>query len=790
MNQSLSNLLEIWGFESNFAVFSDGSTGFALELTPIDVSCWEDEEIDNLAVKIDQFLNSLPASVDLQFVQGIGRGNLSRITTNERLKKINISDVVEALHAARISILKKQEEENLIPSHTLHLFVRRTPSTKFFEKPKVLRQEKLFQSMTEEKLEAELAFAHRLRDQIIQSLSSLGIMSVPVSEEVVAEMIYAQWNPIRYSLLFSDVSIGKSGFNIGGTSHRVISLKVLPHQSVASMAHALRDLPFDSKLFVSVKVPDQEVELKKLQNSRRLTFSIARGKTQGVSDLQSEAKLSDLENLISEMIASGEKVFYVSLNVVLRSNNEDELNALVSQTLTIIRELSGAEGMQEHDPAFDIFCDLAIPNARSGERKKAVKTTFLSGLLPFYGPWIGHDVPSILLKGAQGNLVSFDPFAKELSNYNQIVTGGSGSGKSFLTNLLLLQMLKETPKIYIVDVGASYKKLCENLDGQYIPFHLNSEFCLNPFDLTAGETSPSDAKIKFLVGLVEMMTKENEQTRLGRLERAQIEEYIQRVYQTHPAPKLSDLRSLLLHDMDVSLQRLGKILSPWCGNTPYGRIIDRRTTVELDKKLVSFDLKGLESHPDLQAVSLFIITDYIWRQVQVDKSHMKFVVFDECWRLLESDSGSAFIGEVFRTFRKYFASAIAISQNIDDFAKSKVANAILSNTSIKWVLTQKGADQSRLREVLQLNDQEMSLISQLHQKRGEYSQSFLMAEDKHCVVNIEPYPLEYWIATTDPRDLSAFDELKATNDTLSQLDLLKALSKKFPNGVAAHKDGL
>ncbi|MBK9039151.1 MAG: ATP-binding protein [Bdellovibrionales bacterium] len=86
-----------------------------------------------------------------------------------------------------------------------------------------------------------------------------------------------------------------------------------------------------------------------------------------------------------------------------------------------------------------------------------------------------------------------------------------------------------------------------------------------------------------------------------------------------------------------------------------------------------FDLKNLETYPDLQAVCLFIITDLVLREVQKDRSVMKFLIFDESWKLLESDAGSTFIAEVFRTFRKYYASCIAISQNIDDFAKSKAA---------------------------------------------------------------------------------------------------------------------
>ena len=558
------------------------------------------------------------------------------------------------------------------------------------------------------------------------------------------------------------------------------------------MASALRELPFDSKLFLTIHVPDQQKELESLQTQRRLAYSMARGKTSGVSDIESEAKFQDIETLLSELIAQGEKVFQVSLNILLKSKSQDDLEAQVSQSLAKVRELSGAEAMEESLAAFDIFTQIAIPNARAKERAKRMKTSTLADLLPLFGPWSGHQRPSILMRSRMGSLVRFDPFAQDLTNYNHVVSGGSGSGKSFLTNVLLLQMLKEVPKIFIVDIGGSYKKLCDNLGGQYVPLTVGAGMAVNPFDLLPGETVPSSQKIKFLTGLIELMTKEEDETRLPRLERAEIEEAIQKTYEVvkdGQVPRLSVLREILLAHSDVTIRRYGRILTPWCGNTPYGQFVDATTTIEFQKPIVAFDLKGMENYPDLQSVCLFIITDFIWREIQKDRSSKKFLVFDECWKLLENEAGANFIGEVFRTFRKYYAAAIAISQNMDDFAKSKVAGAILSNSSIKWCLTQKGADQARLQEVLQLNDNEMALIASLHQERGLYSEAFLMAQDQRAVVAIDSTPLEYWIATTDPRDLAKIEAETLKNPGKDSLSTLLELSKRYPRGAVASSMG-
>lgn len=552
------------------------------------------------------------------------------------------------------------------------------------------------------------------------------------------------------------------------------------------MATVLSELPFESRLFVSVHVPNQQKELESLQTQRRLAFSMARGKRSGVSDIESEAKFQDLETLLSEMIAAGEKVFRVSLNVVLRADSHELLDAQVSQTLSKIRELSGAEAMEESLAAFDIFSALAIPNARSQERIKRMKTSTLADFLPIFGPWQGHDRPSVLLRSRLGSLIPFDPFASAFSNYNHIVSGGSGTGKSYFTNILLLQMLKENPKVFIVDIGGSYKKMSDHLAGQYIALGTDSGLSINPFDLSPGVTAPDSHKIKFLLGLVESMTKEVGDERLPRLDRAEIEEAIVKVYESGRTPCLSLLREILLENQSIEIRRYGRILTPWCGDTPYGRFVDRPTTVSLQRRVVSFDLKGMESYPDLQAVCLMIITDFVWREVSRDRAEKKFLIFDECWRLLESEAGSSFIGEVYRTFRKYNASCIGISQNIDDFAKSKVSTAILSNSAIKWILTQRGADQERLREVLQLNPNEMALVASLRQERGLFSEALLIAGESRTVVAVGATPFEYWIATTDARDLAKFEELTRSRGTdYSMENILRELAAAFPRGVAA-----
>jgi conjugal transfer ATP-binding protein TraC len=452
---------------------------------------------------------------------------------------------------------------------------------------------------------------------------------------------------------------------------------------------------------------------------------------------------------------------------------------------------------QNNITSWELFADEAISGTKASRpgldrMMKAVENDEIENVIVFafsrYARSVTHMLKGLeVMRAHKTNFVSlsekFDPFSPRLTNFNQILSGGSGAGKSFCANLIIAQLMKERPKVFIVDIGGSYRKMTEHFGGQYIPIGTDSSLSLNPFDLTERNPTAVDQKIKFMTSLVELMTREEGAVGIGKLERAEIESAVKEILESNEPCRISALRTRLLTNQDTSTQKIGKILGPWCGDSPYGKFVDRQTNLELHDRIVCFDLKGLETHPDLQAVCLFLITDLIWREVQLDRTTPKFVVLDECWSLLDNDAGAKFLGEVFRTFRKYRASAIAISQTMDDFANSKVSQAILPNASVKWILKQTGGNLPALQEILRLNDREMKIIESVASKKGQFSEAFLIAGDDRQVVVIRSTPLEYWLATTDPMDLRAMDLAQKEYPNISNLELLEKMAEKYPVGI-------
>src|SRR5690606_30592269 len=93
------------------------------------------------------------------------------------------------------------------------------------------------------------------------------------------------------------------------------------------------------------------------------------------------------------------------------------------------------------------------------ERARRMKTNNLADFLPVYGPREGDRDPAVIFRNRLNGLVGYDPFDPGLTNFNILCTGASGSGKSFLNNAILLQEMARNLRVYIIDIGGSYRKL-------------------------------------------------------------------------------------------------------------------------------------------------------------------------------------------------------------------------------------------------------------------------------------------------------------------------------------------
>ncbi|MBF0299772.1 MAG: ATP-binding protein, partial [Oligoflexia bacterium] len=572
---------------------------------------------------------------------------------------------------------------------------------------------------------------------------------------------------------------------IGDYYFQVITLKTLPEITYATMIEHLLKMPFNFWLSVSIEMLDQKKEMDRLKLKRRVTHSFSNEGSQ-LKDLESESKIGHLESLITELLESTEKIVSTDVTVIIWSKDWSELEEKSFEVLRSFKELGQSDGILETYPAFEIFVN-SWPGASAGKnsiRSNKMKSSNLAHLFPIYSHWSGNDLPVCLFANRYRSLVGIDPFDPKLPNWNGLVVGSSGSGKSFFLAQMILMFMgqKPKPKIVWIDNGASSQNLVECLEGQFIDVNMDSGICVNLFDMEEGATEPSPSKVKLILAVLENILSENKFTGLPKLDKAYLEEAIFKVYAdiTGSTPTLSDFREVLLKHESPNLKNYSQVLYSWTGKSAYGKMLDGQSNVSLASDLVAIELKGLDVYPELQNVFLFLLTDFFKREATKDPKQKYLLILDESWRLFETESGANFAVEAYRTFRKFGAGIWSISQNICDFlGKPEIAKAVLQNTPSRIILKQRGIDWKEFQEILDLKDVEIEIIKSLRQEKGSYAELYYIQDQNSSIVMLEPDPLSYWICTTDPLDKVKISEVKESNPHLSKVEVFKLLASKI-----------
>ena len=817
MTSALSEQLPYWEFGHEpipHMILWDGSVSAGLELLPLDIECFDETRINQLTEQLRSFVNSLTEGLTAQFIVKVESDFLDTLISHQGLVTTT-NEFLRGLDEQRCSNLKDEIKTETVFRPRLFLFFK----TESPIKPKALSLGSLkkFSSEFESGFDDLIETLSQSIENAESTLSSLGFSVRKLPREDLVTLVYQHVNPRRArqvaqpnivrrddilenesprsQLAISELVLDHEEFILDQERVRVLTLKTLPEMTFAGMMSSFLALPFKYELVFSFKIPDQLKEMKSLEQKRRMAHSLTANNGARVSDLEGESRLQQTTSLIREIIESGQRIFHAELVVILRDENNKEgrkrLSLNTKEALSQFKSLSGAEGMQETVGAWHIFSSSLPGGPMRLVRKKKLKTNNLVDFLPVYGASIGDEKPVVLTHTRLGSLCSFNPYDPQLTNYNMLVTGSSGSGKSFANNFMMLQQIARGTRVFIIDIGGSYKKLTELLAGQYFEINLSDQYAINPFELTNPALPPSGEKIKGLVSIIEQMVVDHGE-RLSKLDRVQIEETLEKVFTTTRtegvprSPQVSDFAKHCASNGDPGLKRIAKLLYPWIGNSPFGRLLDRPGRIKAESPVVAFDLKGLSQYPDLQSVMILILTNFILDQIESDRTMNKRVLLDEAWELLKSPAASSFMEYAARTFRKTGSGITFITQGLEEIIQSPIGAAILNNTATKLIMLQKG-DTRILSDALRLNSQELRLIQSLEQRKGIFSEGFLMEGEARRILRISPSPIEYWISTSDARDNTFLENLKSKSGSLESA--IAEAAKTAPFGIAMRKGG-
>jgi len=393
---------------------------------------------------------------------------------------------------------------------------------------------------------------------------------------------------------------------------------------------------------------------------------------------------------------------------------------------------------------------------------------------PLIAEWKGTETPVMVLSGRRGQMMGFDLFDNKGGNFNFAVAALSGSGKSVFVNEIAFRYLGTDTKVWIIDVGRSYRNLCDIVDGEFIEFtdETHNKICLNPFSMVIDINND----MEMLLPLFAQMASPREE--LDNFTYSALSVAIKRVFE-HKGRKatITDVYELLktgrLSDegeVERDLSRLATALEPYTKYGVYSSYFEGDANIAFNKPLVVLELEELKSKKDLQSVVMQLMMYRITQEMYLDRSKRKIVIIDEAWDLMGSASSATFIEAGYRRARKYGGAFGTITQSVEDYYKNSATKAAISNADWLFLLRQKpeSIDMLGKEGKLQIDEWKRRDLSSVHTEHGSYSEIYVHSPMGSGVGRLILDPFSMLLYSTRAEDFEALKVLRERGMTVTE----------------------
>lgn len=520
----------------------------------------------------------------------------------------------------------------------------------------------------------------------------------------------------------------------------------------------------------NVFFPVTQSEKSKLETKRTWTVNQAVGPMLKFVPVLADKKYSF--DILSESFQKGAKPIRMTFSVLLFSDSRKavERAAVSAQSYWDTMHFHLMEDYFITAPMFQNCLPLCAEKEAVFhlDRYKTMTTRELPVLLPVFGEWKGTGTFHVALISRNGQLMSLSLHDSD-TNKNAVIAAESGSGKSFLLNEIIVSYLSEGAQVWVIDAGKSYKKLNEQLDGDFLQFDEASKICLNPFELIDDWKEDEDT----ISALIAAMASEKE--KLSDFQMAGLKQILKRLWETKgQAMTVDDIAAECLGHTEQRMHDIGQQLFSFTSKGGYGQYFHGHNTMRFENPFTVLELDELQGRTHLRQVVLMQLIFQIQREMYLgERNRKKIMIIDEAWDLIKSGPVSVFIEHGFRKFRKYGGSAIIATQSLNDLYENPVGRAIAENANMMLLLGQKPETIASIRDSgrLVLSEAGFNLLSTVASVGGVYSEIFV--KSGHTGVGVGRLIVsnfEKMLFSTAPEDVNAIENY--TNRGLNVTDAI------------------
>ncbi|MCF0059862.1 TraG family conjugative transposon ATPase [Dyadobacter chenwenxiniae] len=439
---------------------------------------------------------------------------------------------------------------------------------------------------------------------------------------------------------------------------------------------------------------------------------------------------------LNEAISNQRLPVKAHFNMLVWTHNKEELNELNNKVSAALAQME-AVAKQETTGAPQIFWAGIPGNAADFPMNETfdcfaeqascflnLETGYRSSISP-----VGIRLGDRLTGKPVHVDISDEPIQKGIcTNRNKFILGPSGSGKSFFTNHMVRSYYEQGSHIVLVDVGHSYKGLCELVNGYYFTYQETNPIRFNPFYIAEGDALDTEKKESIKTLILALWKKDNEvfkRSEYVALSNA-LTMYYAEINSSGGFPCFNTFYEFLrdqfvnilsedkVKDRDFDIGNLLYVLRPYYQGGEFDYLLNATENIDLlSERFIVFELDNIKDHPILFPVVTIIIMEVFISKMRKLKGIRKMILIEEAWKAIAKEGMADYIKYLFKTVRKYLGEAIVVTQEVEDIISSPVVKqAIINNSDCKILLDQSKYQNKfdQIQELLGLTEKEKTLI--------------------------------------------------------------------------------
>lgn len=586
------------------------------------------------------------------------------------------------------------------------------------------------------------------------------------------ETLYKQGLNIKDAIAPSSMQFKDKYFTLGNSVGRSFTLDSVPSYLTTKYISDLANLPY--KIIISTHYsPIEPLKSQKMIKAHlmdlnaQITTAQKKAGNEGYSaevispELYRQQKQT--MSLLNDLTTRDQKLYYVTVVVTAFADDlamldriTREITACANIHMAPLRRL-----VFQQERGFNASLPLAINEVYA---KKLMTTESGAVFLPYSSKDLHQ-------KG--GNYYGNNQLTKSMitynrtssKNYNGLIFGQSGSGKSYAAKAEMLSTMlrSENNVVYIIDPEDEYSTLTKALGGEVINISSGANLAngslpafLNPLDIDldySGDEDPVAMKSDYIISLFEILMGKH--AKIDPRQKSIIDRCVVKIYQGYmqhihslnaqgkyitydrdAMPTLKNLYEELTLQPEPEAKYLASVLETYAKGSL--QTFAHRSTVDSDARMICYNIHQLGS--GMKNLGLYVCLNEVWNKMLQNKKKGKniytYIYIDEFYLLLQSESAAAYLTQIWKRARKWNGAATGILQGTNDLMRSAEARDIINNSDMVMMLSLPEEDRERLGDMLDLSEYQLEYIKNSQPGTG------LLYTSQGCVPFNNVYPMD------------------------------------------------